>query len=379
MENNATSYLMPNYGVPKIQLVRGAGVRVFDDEGREYLDFTAGIAVSSLGHGHPDLTAAIATQAQTLLHTSNLYGLPERERLAQRLCELSGLRQVFFCNSGTEATEAALKLARRYAWSQEQPDRTDFVSLPGGFHGRTFGSLSVTPKPAYHEGFQPLLPGAVVPPSLEATPDYITETTAACVVEVIQGEGGVWPVPHTLLQAIERRCRDTGALLVVDEVQTGVGRTGSMFAFQTAGIHPDIMTLAKGLGGGAPIGAVLATGKVATAFQPGTHGSTFGGNPVAVAAAQVVLNQVSSPGFLERVQSVGRYLQQRLEQRFAEVTGQGLMWGFTVSDADAFVESALQAGLLVTKVGPTRIRMVPPLIVSESDVDEAMERISTAR
>ncbi|MCL6632697.1 MAG: aspartate aminotransferase family protein [Alicyclobacillus herbarius] len=369
--------LMGNYGQPPITVVRGQGVYLYDSEGRSYLDFTAGIAVCNLGHADPDVTRAIQDQAETLVHCSNLYGHPLREKLAARLAECSGLDQVFFCNSGAEANEAAIKLARRSAWQRGFREKNVIVSLPGGFHGRTLGALSVTPKPVYHEGYTPLVPACRTAADLAGVLDTIQPDTAACIVEVIQGEGGLRVLPVDLLQAIQDRCRETGALLIVDEVQTGVGRTGTFFAFEQIGLKPDIVTMAKGLANGVPVGAVLARQSVAEAFTPGSHGSTFGGNPLAMAAANAVLDRVLEPSFLDHVNEVGAYLESRLKERFEEVSGRGLMWGFTVSDAKKFAQSALSAGVLVTAVGPNRIRLVPPLILGRRHVDEFMERIAT--
>ncbi len=367
------SRLMPNYGVPAIEITRGQGAYLYGSDGKEYLDFTAGIAVCNLGHAHPAITEVISKQAATLLHISNLFAHPERSRLAIRLTQLSGLDQVFFCNSGTEANEAALKLARKYAASRGEADRVELVSLPHGFHGRTLGALSVTPKPAYHEGYRPLLPGCTTPETLEGVVDSISEKTAACILEVIQGEGGVRPLSAELLQAIQARCKETGALLIVDEVQTGVGRTGTFFGYEAVGIQPDIVTMAKGLGNGIPVGAVLARAEVAAAFGPGSHGSTFGGNPLAMAVANEVLNHVTAPGFLAHVREVGAYLEHQLAEHFDAVTGRGLMWGFTVPDAAQFVAAAAKNGLLLTTAGPYRVRMVPPLIIEKAHVDAALE------
>jgi acetylornithine/N-succinyldiaminopimelate aminotransferase len=375
LEVQQPTALMGNYGEPPITVVRGRGAYLYDAEGRAYLDFTAGIAVCNLGHADPAVTRAIQRQAETLLHCSNLYGHPERLRLAQRLAALSGLDQVFFCNSGAEANEAALKLARRYAWMRGDAGRNVIVSLPGGFHGRTLGALSVTPKPSYHEGYGPLLPQCRSAASLDEAVEAIREDTAACVVEVIQGEGGVRPLPYQLLQMIEERCHEVGALLIVDEVQTGVGRTGSFFAYEQVGLRPDIVTMAKGLANGVPIGAVLARTEVASAFTPGSHGSTFGGNPLAMATAHAVLDRVARPEFLQHVREVGDYLKEQLQRRYRGVSGRGLMWGIDVADAKSFVSRALGAGVLLTAVGPGRVRLVPPLVIERAHVDELMERL----
>lgn len=371
--------VMNNYGPRQRTMVRGEGVYLYDISGNTYLDMTAGIAVCALGHAHPRLTETIQRQAETLLHVSNLYANPWQLALAKRLTALSGLQQALFCNSGTEANEAALKLARRFAWLKGETDRTEFVSLPGGFHGRTMGALSVTPKPKYHEGFAPLVAGCVTPSAWEEAVERIGRNTAACIVEVVQGEGGVWAVPPSILQAIEARCREQGALLIIDEVQTGVGRTGSFFAFEQAGLHPDIVTMAKGLGGGVPVGAVLATAEVAAAFTPGTHGTTFGGNPLAMSAGMTVCEVVSQPEFLAHVVQVGEDLRTALEAFGTEVSGKGLMLGITVDNASQFVSRAAEAGVLLTAVGDTRVRFVPPLILESDHVDELQSRLAHLR
>lgn len=368
--------LMNNYGDRDLEMVRGEGAYLYDAEDTQYLDFTAGIAVCNLGHAHPAVTEAIRHQAGQLVHCSNLYEIPGQKRVAQRLTALSGLSQAFFCNSGAEANEAAMKLARKHAWLRGERERTTLISLRGAFHGRTLGALSITPKPAYQEGYAPLLPGCVTPASWAETLAAIDEQTAACFVEIIQGEGGVHPVPTDVLHAIAARCRETGALLVVDEVQTGVGRTGTFFAHQTLGLHPDIVTLAKGLANGVPIGAVLAKEDVAAAFTTGSHGSTFGGNPLAMAAAESVIQVVAEESFLAHVRDVGAYLAAALEEFGTDISGRGLMWGMTVAeDAKRFVKRAAKAGVLLTAVGDQRVRLVPPLIIEKQHVDELCERL----
>ncbi|OFW80318.1 MAG: acetylornithine aminotransferase [Alicyclobacillus sp. RIFOXYA1_FULL_53_8] len=372
----AGSKLMNNYGQRSLEMVRGDGAYLYDQTGKQYLDFTAGIAVCNLGHAHPSITETISRQAATLIHCSNLYLNPEQQRLARSLSALSGLDEVFFCNSGTEANEAAIKLARKYAAFRQETQRTRIVSLPNAFHGRTFGSLSITPKPAYQAGYAPLVPDCVAPTELAGVLDLIDEHTAACFVEVIQGEGGVRPLSQDLLVAIEQRCRDTGALFVIDEVQTGVGRTGSFYAFEQLGLHPDIVTMAKGLANGMPIGAVLAKSEVAQAFGPGSHGSTFGGNPLVTAVANVVCEIVSQPQFLSSVVSLGERLEQVLNRLGTEVTGRGLMWGMTVSDAKQYVAKAAERGVLLTAVGDTRVRFVPPLILTHEQIAEMERRLA---
>ncbi|RIV28258.1 acetylornithine/succinylornithine family transaminase [Alicyclobacillaceae bacterium I2511] len=362
--------VMGNYGTRGLCMQRGEGVYLYDVQGRRYLDFTAGIAVCVLGHAHPQITATLVEQAGTLIHCSNLYENTQQNRLATRLAELSGLDKAFFCNSGTEANEAAIKLARRYAYLKGQQNRTKIVSLPRAFHGRTLGSLSITPKAAYQEGYQPLLPGCDWASTLTETLEHIDKDTAACFVEVVQGEGGVHSLEVDFLRAIENRCHEAGALLVVDEVQTGVGRTGSFFAFERVGLHPDVVTMAKGLANGVPVGAVLARQEVADAFTPGSHGSTFGGNPLAMAVANTVVDIVAQPTFLEHVREVGDYLSTKLQSLGDEVSGIGLMQGMTVPDAKSFVAKAAEHGVLLTAVGNTRVRFVPPLIVQSQHVDE---------
>lgn len=371
--------VMDNYGPRQITLVRGHGAHVYDDSGKAYLDLTAGIAVCALGHAHAAITQAIVEQAETLLHCSNLYLNPWQLATATKLTKLSGLDQAFFCNSGTEANEAAIKLARKVAAVRGETDRVEIVSLPGAFHGRTLGALSITPKAAYQSGFTPLLPGCVTPPDLDTAVDYIGPQTAACIVEVVQGEGGVNVVPVELLKAIQDRCKETGALFIIDEVQTGVGRTGTFFAFQQFGLDPDVITMAKGLGGGVPVGAVLAKSEAAAAFTAGSHGSTFGGNPLAMAVASVVCDIVGESSFLEHVREVGAYLREALVPFGTNISGLGLMIGMTVDNAKDFVAKAAQVGILVTAVGESRVRFVPPLILEKSDVDEMVERLANVR
>lgn len=384
MSGDTKGQVMGNYGQRAVNMVRGEGVYLYDDRGRAYLDFTAGIAVVNLGHAHPEVTRAIAEQAGTLVHCSNLYGIPLQQSLASKLALQSGghLNRAFFCNSGAEANEAAMKLARKYAARTENeslPLRTKLVSLPGAFHGRTFGALSITPKPLYHAGYQPLVPNCVTPDTLDGVLAEIDETTAACFVEIVQGEGGLRPLESAYLQEIQAKCRKVGALLVVDEVQTGIGRTGTFFAYSQVGLEPDIVTLAKGLGNGVPIGALLATQHVADAFLPGSHGSTFGGNPLAMAAANQVVDVVSKESFLAHVRTMGEYLSDLLQKRFTGVAGRGLMWGFDVDDAKAFVAAALDAGVLLTAVGDKRVRVVPPLIIEEADIVEFEQRLQNVQ
>ncbi|MFB5191637.1 aspartate aminotransferase family protein [Alicyclobacillus fastidiosus] len=363
--------LFNNYGTRNLSMVRGEGVFLYDDTGARYLDFTAGIAVCNLGHAHIGLAQVIAQQVQTLMHTSNLFLIPGQVALADKLAGIAGLAEdakVLFVNSGTEANEAALKLARKYHAAVAQTNRTKVLSLPGAFHGRTMGALSLTPKAAYHNGFTPLVPDCLTPNSLDEVLASIDTDVAACIVEVVQGEKGVYPLEAQYLQELSKRLREVGALLIVDEVQTGVGRTGTFFAYEQVGIQPDIVTLAKGLGNGFPVGAVIARESVAAAFTPGAHGTTFGGSPLAMAVGNYVFDTVTETGFLEGVNRVGKALEQVLSGHFEHVSGRGLMWGFDVADAASFTSRAADCGLLVTKCSDTRIRVVPPLILEESHV-----------
>jgi acetylornithine aminotransferase len=377
--------MMPNYGTPPIAIDHGSGVRVWDADGTEYLDYVAGIAVSSLGHAHPAVVAAVTEQVGKLAHSSNLYIHEPGVRLAERLVELLGVpARVFFCNSGAEANEAALKLARKHG--RATGDRVEVVATNGGFHGRTMGALSITGNPAKRDPFQPL-PGPVTfvdfgdVAALEAA---VTERTAAVFVETTQGEGGVVPAPPGFLAAARKACDATGALLVVDEVQSGIGRTGHWFASLADGIRPDVLTLAKGLGGGLPIGACLALGEHGDLFAPGDHGSTFGGNPVSCAAALAVLQTIQDEHLLDNVKRVGEHLAGVLEALdsplVGSVRGSGL-WralALTGDHAGAVEAAARSRGLLVNAVKPDAVRLAPPLILTEADVDYAVPMLKGA-
>jgi acetylornithine/N-succinyldiaminopimelate aminotransferase len=378
--------MMPNYGVPPVALERGDGIRVWDVDGHEYLDFLGGIAVSSLGHAHPAIVDAVSAQVARLAHTSNLAIHQPGVRLAERLLELVGVDgRVFFANSGAEANECALKLARRHGHSFTT-DRTEIVATNGGFHGRTLGALSVTGNPAKREPFEPL-PGPVRfvdYGDVAALADAITEQTAAVFLEPTLGEGGVVPPPAGYLAAARAACDVTGALLIIDEVQSGIGRTGHWFASLAEGVRPDVITLAKGLGGGLPIGACVALGPAATLFKPGDHGSTFGGNPICCAAALAVIDTIRDEQLLDAAKRVGQYLADRIEAldhpRVLGVRGSGL-WRAIVLNGNlaASVEAAARDhGLLVNAVQPDAIRLAPPLIVTEADVDLAVPRIEAA-
>ena len=370
--------LMDNYGTPPLTLVRGSGARVWDDEGREYIDLIAGIAVNALGHAHPALVEAVSSQMTTLGHTSNLYVHPTTVELAERLISISDgdeTTRVFFCNSGAEANEAAFKLSRLTG-------RTKVVVAQTGFHGRTMGSLALTAQPAKQDPFRPLPGDVVVVPygDADALASAVTADVAAVFLEPIQGEGGVIVPPTGYLAAARAACDAVGALLVLDEVQTGIGRTGAWFAHLSEGVRPDVMTLAKGLGGGMPIGAVVAHGRAASLFTPGSHGSTFGGNPIVTRAALTVLDVIEQDRLLDRVGRVGDRFQQELPARSSghvdHVRGRGLLLAAVLREPIAAqVEPHLRAnGLLANVVGPNAIRLAPPLILTDDDVADVLTR-----
>jgi len=385
IQENTARYLMNTYARLPISLVRGHGCLVYDAEGREYLDCLAGIAVNILGHAHPDLVETITRQARQLIHTSNLFYTEPQAKLAQRLVELSFADKVFFCNSGTEANEAAIKLARRYAHNTFGPERFEILTMVNSFHGRTLASLTATGQPKLQEGFGPLLPGFRYVPfnDLEALKAKITPQTAAVMLEPIQAEGGVM-VPHpAYLKGLREFCTEKQILLIFDEVQTGMGRTGTLFAYEQLGIQPDIMTLAKGLGGGIPIGACLATDNVAAAFEPGTHASTFGGNPLACAAALTVLDLLIEGGKLEEGLVAGRYLAKglgSLKEQFScihEARGMGLLQGLEVTiDGKSLVLECLERRVLINCTMGRVLRLVPPLIISHSQIDRLLSVLS---
>ena len=370
-----------------VVLVRGRGSRVVDADGREYLDLLSGIGVASLGHAHAGLAQAIAGQATELLHTSNLYFHPLQGELARRLARLSGLARTFFCNSGTEAVEACLKFARRFWHARGDSDRAGIVAFDGSFHGRTFGSLSVTSGAAYRTPFEPLVPGVTFVPPRDpaAVEEAISERTAAAIVEPIQGEGGVRPIPAATAAALADRCAATGTLLIADEVQCGLGRTGRPFHSGALGLAPDLMALGKALGAGVPVGAALLSERVAEAVAFGDHGSTYGGNLLACRAASVFLDALEG-GLVERVATAGERLRRGLgaiaeaNPAVGEVRGAGLMWGMDVTPkvADGMVAAALERGLLVNRTAGTVIRLLPPLTISDADIDEALERLRRA-
>ncbi|MDO7881751.1 acetylornithine transaminase [Antiquaquibacter soli] len=368
--------IMKSAPVPAVQLVRGAGARVWDSEGREYLDFLAGIAVNALGHAHPAFVEAVSTQAATLAHVSNYFATPPQLELAGRLLRLSGGDRVYFANSGAEAIEAAIKLARRTG-------RPRILALQNSFHGRTMGSLSLTGKPVLREPFEPLLPNVEhLESTIEALEAAIADDVAALVVEPIKGEAGVVPLPEGYLEAARELTTRHGVLLILDEIQTGAGRTGSWFAFQQYGIVPDAVALAKGIGGGIPIGALVAFGAAADLLTAGQHGSTYGGNPLATATANAVLAEIERAGLVENARLRGEQLRDAISGMpgVAEVRGSGLLLGVGLDAprATAVYAAGLELGLIVNAPNDTTIRLAPPLIIGDAEIDEFTEKFTTA-
>ena len=382
LRRDAERYLMHTYARIPISIVRGRGSRVYDLEGREYLDFVAGIAVNVLGHSHPDLILAIQKQTQQLLHESNLYFTEPQVKLAQALIEHSFAGKVFFCNSGAEANEAAIKLVRRYAHQKYGPDRYEIITMLGSFHGRTMATLSATGQEKVQKGFEPLVPGFTHVPfnDLPAVEKALGSSTAAIMVEPIQGEGGVHVADRSYLQALRALCRERDVLLIFDEVQTGMGRTGTLFAYEQFGVQPDVMTLAKGLGGGMPIGACLATDEVAAAFTPSVHASTFGGNPLACSASLAVLRVLTEGKLLMQSRAMGEYLAKGLLEikdrvsNVKEVRGLGLIQGLELTmDGKPVVDDCLARGLLINCTMDRVLRFVPPLIITQRDIDRLLD------
>ncbi|HIE33375.1 MAG TPA: aspartate aminotransferase family protein [Thermodesulfobacteriaceae bacterium] len=376
-------YLAQNYKRFPVAFVRGKGSRLWDEEGREYLDFCAGIAVCTLGHAPGPVVSAIKEQAEKLLHVSNLYWTEPQARLAEILVENSFGEKVFFCNSGAEAVEAALKLARRWSYLNFGQGKTRVVALENSFHGRTYGALSATGQPAYWKGFEPLVPDFVhVPPNdLEALREAVNENTCAVILEPVLGEGGVIPLSREFLLEARSLCDRYQALLIFDEIQTGIGRTGHLFAYEHYGIEPDIMCLAKGLAGGLPLGAILAKEKVMSALTPGSHASTFGGNPVACAAAVAVMRTLLSESFLEEVRLKGQALRKRLSalaeefpDKVSGVRGLGLLLGLEVRiPAGNVVQALFERRVLATAPKPDVVRFTPPLTVAYQEIDAVYE------
>jgi acetylornithine/N-succinyldiaminopimelate aminotransferase len=384
----AITPLMPVYPRSPVRPVRGEGVWLYGEGGEKYLDFASGIAVNLLGHGHPHLTRAIQQQAATLIHVSNLYGSPQGEAFAKRLCDLTFADTVFFTNSGAEAVECAIKTARRYHHHHGRPDKHELITFSNAFHGRTMATISATDQAKLRDGFAPMLPGFTVVEfdNLEAAQAAVGENTAGFLVEPVQGEGGIRPAGAEFMRGLRRICDENDLMLVLDEVQCGVARTGRLYAYEHYGIEPDILASAKGIGGGFPMGACLATEKAAAGMVVGTHGSTYGGNPLAMAAGQAVFDIVAEPQFLDRVTRMGDRLRGALEQMipnhdhlFESVRGIGLMLGVKMkTDSRAFVGYLREQGLLTVAAGDNVMRVLPPLIVEEAHVTEFVERLSEA-
>ncbi len=380
--------VMPTYARQDIVFERGEGAWLVATSGERYLDFASGVAVNALGHAHPKLIAALVGQAEKLWHCSNLYRIAGQERLAERLCQATFADKVFFCNSGAEACEGAIKLARRYHFADGHPERWRIITFKGAFHGRTLATIAAAGNEKYLEGFGEPAPGFDIVPfgDLEAVKGAIGPGTAAIMVEPVQGEGGVRVGSNEFIKALRKLCDDNGLLLVLDEVQCGMGRTGKLFAHEWAGITPDVMAVAKGIGGGFPVGCFMATEEAAKGMVPGTHGSTYGGNPLAMAVGNTVLDAVLEPGFLEHVHKMGLRLKQELARVkdenpgvVEEVRGSGLLAGIKVKPPMGEVVAACTAEKLLTVgAGENVVRLLPPLNVTEAEISEAVNRLSAA-
>jgi acetylornithine/N-succinyldiaminopimelate aminotransferase len=383
-----TSHLMPTYSRVDLAFERGEGAWLTATNGERYLDFCSGVAVTALGHGHPHLVAALTEQANKVWHVSNLYEIPESERVAQRLCAASFADVVFFGNSGAEAVECAIKTARKYQSASGKPERYRIITFEGAFHGRTLAALAATGNKKYLDGFGPAVDGFDQMPfgDLEATKRAIGPETAAILIEPIMGEGGVRVVEPAMLRALRELCDQHGLLLIFDEIQTGMGRTGELFCYQRTGVTPDVMTVAKALGGGFPVGACLATAEAAKGMTPGTHGSTFGFNPLAMSAANATLDVMLAPEFFDHVKKIGLLLKQRLAEikdrypaLIAEVRGEGLLVGLRALVPVGEIVAALRAEKMITvAAGDNVVRLLPPLIVSEQDIAEGVARLDRA-
>jgi acetylornithine/N-succinyldiaminopimelate aminotransferase len=376
-------YVLGTYSRAPFVLERGEGSWVFDTDGNAYLDCVAGIAVNALGHADPGMIAALTRQAASLWHVSNLFHTAPHARLAQQLCETSFADRVFFCNSGAEANEGAFKFARKWAGENFGPDKHAIVAFTGAFHGRTFGALAATPREKYQAPFRPLLPGVRIAPfnDLPGTAAVMGDDVCAVIVEPVQGEGGVYPAEPGFLRGLRDLCDRHDALLIVDEVQCGLGRTGTLWAYQGYGIVPDLLTTAKPLAGGLPMGAVLMTRAVADVMHPGDHGSTFAGSPLVAAVAEALLARVSQPDFLANVAALGAYLQERLEEinspHILEVRGRGLMLGIDLDIPVADVVNAgYRHGLLLVGAGANTLRLVPPLVISREEIGLLASRLA---
>jgi acetylornithine/N-succinyldiaminopimelate aminotransferase len=383
------SALYGTYARSELAFERGEGMRLYDQQGRDYLDFQSGIAVNALGHGDPHLVAALKAAADKVWHTSNVFTIPEQERLAQRLVDATFADSVFFTNSGAESLECAIKTALHYFWAKGEPDRYEIISFTGSFHGRSLGTIAAGGNPSYLEGFGPVKPGFkhTAPGDLEAVKALIGPQTCAILIEPVQGEGGVTAMSNEFMQGLRALCDEHGMLLILDEVQCGYGRTGRLFAYEWSGITPDIVAVAKGIGGGFPLGACLAKGEVAASMVPGTHGSTYGGNPIATAVGNAVLDRILAPGFLDHVNQMGQTLAwhlQQLAQKYPdyvlELRGKGLLAGIKITPPVRDFVARLRDDhrLLAIGAGENVLRLIPPLIVTEADIEEAVGKIAAA-
>ena len=366
------------YGRYPIALVKGKGAKVWDKSGKQYIDFVSGLAVDNLGHCHPAVVSAIKKQAETLIHVSNLYHIEPQSRLAEKLTSLSFADKVFFCNSGTEANEGAIKLARRYFFDKGQKERTEIITMNNSFHGRTLGSLSATAQKKFHAGFKPLLPGFKYIPfnDLPSARKAITKKTCAILVEPMQGEGGVNIPDPSYLKGLKKLCKEHDMLLIFDEVQTGFGRTGKLFAYELYRVKPDIMTLAKALGGGVAIGALAGTNQIMKSFVPGTHAATFGGNPIACSAALASLKVLTGKNFLDKTNATGNYFLQRLKEIsknnpvVREVRGKGMFLALELKKPGGnIVNECMERGYLINCIQQNVLRFLPPLNISRKDID----------
>ncbi len=383
------SALYGTYARSDLAFERGEGVRLFTADGKVYLDFNSGIGVNALGHGDPHVVGALKAAADKVWHTSNVFTIPEQERLAQRLCDATFADAVFFTNSGAEAVECAIKTARHHFFAKGEPDRYEIIAFTGSFHGRTLGTIAAGGNPHYTEGFGPVLPGFkhLAPGDLAAVEALIDDKTCAILVEPVQGEGGLTVMSVDFLKGLRQLCDQHGMLLILDEVQCGYGRTGKFFAHEWAGIEPDIMAVAKGIGNGFPLGACLAKGDVAASMVPGTHGSTYGGNPMACAVGNAVLDRILGPGFIANVDQMGQrlawhlqQLQQRFPQYVVDVRGKGLIAGMKITPPVRDFVNRLRRDhqLLTVAAGENVLRLLPPLIITEADIQEAMDKLAAA-
>jgi len=385
MINNINSYIMPTYGERKLEFVEGKGLYLFSSDKKKYLDFGSGIAVNSLGHCHPKLVKVLQDQASKLWHTSNLYSNIKQEKYAELLCKYSFADKVFFTNSGVESIECGLKVIKRFHYHHHNIEKKNIITFQGAFHGRTFAALSAQKNNKYSEGFEPLLEGFVQVPfnDLNAIRKKVDEKTAAIMIETIQGEGGIRPVQLSFLEELRKICDQYKALLFLDEVQCGFGRSGKLFSYEWSNIDPDIMAVAKGIGSGFPLGACLATNFASVGMKKGTHGSTYGGNPLAVSVGKAVIEEIMSDGFLKNVDNVSRYLWKKLKNlenkhdEVIEIRGAGLLLGIKTKTNNIKVsELFIENGLLTIPANDNVIRLAPPLIISNTEVDNAIEIIN---